>query len=403
MLPPFVIVGARALYGLIANKLIAVYFGPEGVSVSQAAANILKASMFLSSAGTDQQLLRSKDLSRLNFLSKLLRLVSFYSLLFFVAILLFFATGVLPKAVTHDPVSFLAFSLCAYCSVLSILFTSYFKYFNESKALASYYFYSLLGASLLLGLSTLVGLSFSPALSAVMFSFVLSLFLAIRIFCDLRSIVGQPSRARLGAEFFREALGLASFGLAATACGIGQQMYLRYLSERAGDLLSAGLVDTLWKFSALHALVLSAPLQYCYLAKILQGGKHSFDALKKLIFSLCVLGCIGLVGYSLFAEWFVLILFSAEFATVGDTLLLLLMSDILRAMIAGMVFLVLARGLSKLLTIYEILMTVSFIVVASFTWSVGDLEGLVTMLLGFSIVGAAIMLLIVVKLQRGES
>jgi len=80
----------------------------------------------------------------------------------------------------------------------------------------------------------------------------------------------------------------------------------------------------------------------------------------------------------------------------------LLMSDLLRAVIAGMAFYAVARGLTKYLMIYEILMTVSFLIVVSSVWMVGDIEGFVQILLWFSCIGAAIIFAIIFNIKARE-
>jgi len=354
--------------GLVINKVIAVYIGPAGIALIGQFQNIVEVIVTLGNGAINSGVTKyvaeyneSDEKQRNDVVSASLILTAVFSLVVGVAIFFgstFFSNWILKSTEYHAIFKFLGVTLLFICVnnlLLSII--------NGMKKIKLFIAINIISSLLSLMITTILTIRYG--LVGAMFSMVIvqSIILLVTIVIAIKKIkLSFTFNKKVDKNHYRK---LFNFSLMTIVSIISVSVTMIMIRNHLINKLSmeeAGYWQSMWKISSMYLMVVTTAFSTYYLPR-LSELKTSVEIRKEILSGykfILPFTLVASISIYFMRDFIILLLFSPEFIEMRNLFLFQMIGDFLKMASWTLSFLMIAKAMTKMFIITEILFSFSF-------------------------------------------
>lgn len=364
--------GIRFLSGLVINKFIAMYIGPAGMGIIGNFRGFVESVLFIANGSIHQGIVKyiaeyqEDEAEKQKILSTSLKIMIVCSIA--VGLVVFFFRNKISDLVLENRDFNSVLVVLSFTIVLFALNTLLMSLLNGLKEIKKYVLiniisslFSLVFSSLLIYKFQLFGALLALATNQSVIFLVTTIFVARAKWFSIKLFV-----AKFDKGYLKKLSGFALMGLLQASAEPLTKIFIRSYTSDALTPEDAGLLEGMWQLSVYYLLMISTSLSVYYLPRLseINNGKELWSEIKsgyKTIIPI-VMVISGIIF--LLKDFIIRVLFDESFAGMSELFLFQLIGDVIKIASWLLAFLMLAKAMTKLYIITQIIFLGIFILLS---------------------------------------
>jgi len=400
----------KVIAGFVSIKIVSIYIGPSGLALIGQVQNFISMMSSVASAGVNSGVVKytaeyyEDEQTKQKIWSSALK-ISLVLIVPMAIAIIFLADFISMKLLNTTEYSsiFIVFAITVVFFVLNGLLTSILNGQKEIKKLT---ILNIVGS--LFGLTVTVFLVMNYKLYGALMAGIISqsiVFLVTLSFV-LKSSWFKLSMffGRMDIEYRNKLLKYSAMTLVSTTLIPLSHMYLRnYIGTNIG-WNEAGYWQAILRISDTYLMLITTTLGVYYLPK-LSSIQNKAELRKELLYGYKIIMPIVIVmalGIYLFRDFIIQILFTKEFSPMAELFFYQLIGDVIRIAAWLLAFIMVAKAMTKLYIITEIIFTLGTVILSIFLIDTYGVIGVTISFMISSLIYFIVMLIVITKYLQGN-